>query len=136
PKSWAEFEANNDKLKAAGIPALGATFGDTWTSQVPLLAEYSHVEAAVPGFAEKYTKNEAHFSDTPAAAKGFARLEEAFKKGWWQKDFGSAKLDDGLNLLAEGKIAQYPMLTFALSTIQTNHPEAINDIGFFGQPGD
>ena len=27
------------------------------------------------------------------------------------------------------------MLTFALGTIATNHPEAIQDIGFFGQPG-
>ncbi len=138
PKSWAEFEANNDKLKAAGIPALGATFGadSTWTSQLLVLADYCNVEAAVPGFAEKYTANQAHYSDTPAAAKGFDRLQEAFDKGWWQKDFGAAKFDDGLNLLAEGKIAQYPMLTFALSTIATNHPDAIADIGFFGQPGD
>ena len=27
------------------------------------------------------------------------------------------------------------MLTFALGTIATNHPEAIKDIGFFGLPG-
>lgn len=39
-------------------------------------------------------------------------------------------------MLAEGKIAQYPMLTFALPTIATNFPEAIQSIGFFGQPGD
>ena len=138
PKTWAEFAANNDKLKAAGIPALGATFGadSTWTSQLLVLADYCNVEAAVPGFAEKYTANQAHYSDTPAAAKGFERLQEAFDKGWWQKDFGAAKFDDGLNLLAEGKIAQYPMLTFALSTIATNSPDAIADIGFFGQPGD
>jgi raffinose/stachyose/melibiose transport system substrate-binding protein len=136
PTSWAEFAANNDKIKAAGIGALGATFADTWTSQLLVLADYCNVEAASPGWADKYTKNEAHYADTPAATRGFERLQEAYEKGWWQEDFGAAKFDDGLNLLAEGKIAQYPMLTFALSTIQTNHPEAINDIGFFGQPGD
>ncbi len=135
PKSWAEFEANNQKIKAAGVAPVGATFGDTWTSQLFVLANNCNVLAEVPDFVEKYTANQAHYADTPAALESFQRLEEGYKKGWWQKDFGSAKLDDGLNLLAEGKIAQYPMLTFALATIQTNHPEAIGDIGFFGQPG-
>jgi len=135
PKTWAEFEANNDKIKAAGIAPVGATFGDTWTSQLFVLADYYNVQLAAPDFAQKYTSNQAHYADTPAAEAGFKHLAEGFTKGWWQKDYGAAKLDDGLNLLAEGKIAQYPMLTFALGTIAQNHPDAINDIGFFGQPG-
>jgi raffinose/stachyose/melibiose transport system substrate-binding protein len=40
-----------------------------------------------------------------------------------------------LKLLADGKGAHYPMLSFALSTIAANSPDKINDIGFFGQPG-
>jgi raffinose/stachyose/melibiose transport system substrate-binding protein len=136
PKTWAEFEANNDKLKAAGIDPVGSTFGDTWTSQLFVLADSCNVQAAVPNFAADYTANKVHYADNPAALKGFERLQESFDKKWWQKAFGADKLDDGLNKLATGKIAQYPMLTFALATIQANHPEAINDIGFFGQPGD
>jgi raffinose/stachyose/melibiose transport system substrate-binding protein len=138
PKSWADFAANNDKLKAAGVPPVGATWGgtDTWTSQLFVLADYCNVQAAVPDFAEKYTTNQAHYSDTPAARKGFDRLQEGFEKGWWQKDFGAATFDDGLNMLAAGEIAQYPMLTFALGTIQANHPDQVENIGFFGLPGD
>src|SRR4051794_14122410 len=36
PKTWAEFEANNDKVKAAGgdVTPVLETFGDTWTSQL------------------------------------------------------------------------------------------------------
>ncbi len=138
PKSWAEFAANNDKLKAAGVAPVGATWGgtDTWTSQLFVLADYCNVEMAVPGFADKYTANQAHYSDTPAARKGFDRLQEGFEKGWWQKDFGAATFDDGLNMLAAGEIAQYPMLTFPLGTIAENHPDNIQDIGFFGIPGD
>jgi len=135
PTTWEEFAANNDKIKAAGIAPVGQTYADTWTSQLFVLADYCNVQTAVPDFATKYTANQAHYADTPAALAGFQHLEEGFQKGWWQEDFGSAKFDDGLNLLAEGKIAQYPMLTFPLSTIAANHPEAINDIGFFGQPG-
>ena len=136
PTTWAEFAANNDKLKEAGIAPLGATFADTWTSQLFVLADYCNVQMAVPDFAEKYTTNQAHYSDTPAARKGFDRLQEGFEKGWWQEDFGAATFDDGLNMIAEGEIAQYPMLTFPLGTIAENHPDKIQDIGFFGIPGD
>jgi raffinose/stachyose/melibiose transport system substrate-binding protein len=136
PKTWAEFAANNEKIKAAGIAPIGATYKDTWTSQLFVLADYYNVAQAVPDFAQKYTENKAHYADTPAAQAGFQHLQEGFDKGWYQKDFGAATLDDGLNALAEGTIAQYPMLTFTLGTIADNHPDKIQDIGFFGQPGE
>jgi raffinose/stachyose/melibiose transport system substrate-binding protein len=136
PKTWAEFASNNDKIKAAGIPPVCATYGDTWTSQLFVLADYYNVQVAVPDFAEKYTKNEAHYSDTPAALAGFAHLREGFDKGWYQPDFGADKFDKGQELLATGKCAHYPMLTFAVGTMAENFPDTIDDIGFFGQPGD
>ena len=50
--------------------------------------------------------------DQPALA-GFEYLQQGFESGWYQQDFGSATFDDGLNMLATGEIAHYPMLTFA-----------------------
>jgi raffinose/stachyose/melibiose transport system substrate-binding protein len=55
PLTWAEFEANNAAILEAGIPPVLATFGDTWTSQLFVLADYYNVEQAVPGFADSYT---------------------------------------------------------------------------------
>ena len=60
-----------------------------------MLADYYNVQTAVPDFAEKYTANKAHYADTPAALAGFQHLQEAFEKGWWQKDFGADKFDEG-----------------------------------------
>ena len=48
PKSWAEFMANNAKIKAAGKAPVIQTFGDTWTSQLFVLADYYNVQAAAP----------------------------------------------------------------------------------------
>ena len=79
-----------------------------------MLADYYNVEKADPGFAEKYTANQAHYADTPAAQAGFKHLKEAFDKGWYQKDFGADKFDKGQELLATAKCAHYPMLTFAV----------------------
>ncbi len=108
---------------------------DTWTSQLFILADYYNVQVQDPDWAEKYTNNQAKYVDQPALT-GFQRLQEGFESGWYQEDFGSATFDDGLNMLATGEIAHYPMLSFALSTIAENHPDAIQDIGYFGQPGD
>ena len=139
PKTWAEFAANSDKIKADGKAAavVRRRYGDTWTSQLFVLADYYNVETADPDFATKYTANEVHYADTPAAQAGFKHLQEAFDKGWYQKDFGADKFDKGQELLANGKCAHYPMLTLRASARwPTNFPDTIDDIGFFGQPGD
>jgi len=135
PKTWAEFESNNDKLKAAGIAPVGATFGDTWTSQLFVLADFYNVNQAEPGFVADYTANKAKYATTPAAMAGFKYLQEAHDKGWYQKGYQTLKFEPGLAQLADGKFAQYPQLSFVLSTIATNSPDKIDDIGFFAMPG-
>ena len=106
PTTWAEFAANNEAIKAAGIAARScATFGDTWTSQLFVLADYYNVQAAVPDFAEQYTTNQIKYATTPAALAGFQHLQEAFEKGWWQEDFGVDKFDDGLRHARRGRDA-------------------------------
>jgi raffinose/stachyose/melibiose transport system substrate-binding protein len=135
PKTWAEFAANNEAIKEAGIPPVIATFADTWTSQLFVLADYYNVEQAHPTFAADYTNNKAKYATTPEAMAGFTYLREGFDKEWWQQDFGTTTFEQGLNMLANGEGAHYPMLTFALSTIAANSPDLVNDIGFFAQPG-
>ena len=137
PKTWAEFEANNEKIKAAGITPVIATYGanSTWTSQLFVLADYYNVAQAVPNFAADYTANKAKYATTPAAMAGFNYLVEGYQKGWYEKDYAATTFEQGLKLLADSKGAQYPMLSFALSTIAANSPTEVNDIGFFAQPG-
>ena len=56
----------------------------------------------------KYTANQAKYADTPAALAGFQHLQEAFDKGWYQKDFGADKFDKGQELLANGEVRPLP----------------------------
>jgi len=135
PKTWAEFEANNDKLLAAGMPPVLQTYGDTWTSQLFVLADYYNLAQAEPNFAADYTANKVKIASDPTAMEGFTYLEEGNKKGWYEKDYATTKFEQGLKLLADGKVAQYPQLSFTLSTIASNSPNEVNDIGFFGLPG-
>ena len=100
-----------------------------------MLADFYNVQAEVPTFADDYTANKAKYATTPAAVRGFEHLEEAFKAGYFNEDFGAASYDDGLRMVATGEAAHYPMLTFAIGAIKQNYPGQLNDVGFFAQPG-
>jgi raffinose/stachyose/melibiose transport system substrate-binding protein len=135
PKTWDEFMANSAKIKAAGIDAVIQTYQETWTSQLFILADYHNVEAAVPGWGEKYTKNQAKYATTPAALAGFEHLQQVHDAGYQNKDFASAKLADGLRYLAQGKGAQYPILSGTVSQLIADNPGSQDKIGLFAIPG-
>jgi len=137
PATWDDFMANNAAIAAGSeVVPIAQTYRDTWTSQLFVLADYYNVAQASPNFAESYTANEAKYATTPAASKGFERLQTAYESGYFNEDFGAASYDDGLAMIATGKAAHYPMLTFAIGAIQQNFPDNLNDVGFFAQPGD
>lgn len=136
PKTWAEFMANNEKVKAAGKVAVAQTYRDTWTSQLFVLADYYNLNAAVPNFAEDYTSNKIKYATTPAAMKGFEHLKEVHDAGLINDDFGAASYDDGLRMVATGEAAHYPMLTFAIGALKQDYSDNLDDVGFFAQPGD
>jgi raffinose/stachyose/melibiose transport system substrate-binding protein len=136
PKTWAEFMANNEKIKAAGKTAVIQTFGDTWTSQLFVLGDFYNIQAAVPNFAADYTAGKAKYATTPAAMAGFQHGEDVFKAGFLNEDFASATFTDGVRMVATGEGAHYPMLTFAIGGIAQDYPENLADVGFFAIPGD
>jgi raffinose/stachyose/melibiose transport system substrate-binding protein len=136
PKTWAEFMANCEKIKAAGKVAVAQTYKDTWSSQLFVLADYYNVQAANPNFAADYTANKAKYASTPAAMRGFEYLAAVNKAGYLNADYGAATFDDGVRMVATGEAAHYPMLTFAIGNVKQNNPDKVNDVGFFAQPGD
>jgi raffinose/stachyose/melibiose transport system substrate-binding protein len=136
PKTWNEFMANSEKIKAAGKTAIIASYKTTWTSQLFVLGDFYNVQAQVPSFAQDYTANKAKYATTPAALRGFEKTQEPFKKGYYNKDFQSTTYDAALKMLAEGTGVQYPMLTSAIDTIHQNYPDKVKDIGVFPLPSD
>ncbi|MEV6288549.1 extracellular solute-binding protein [Kribbella sp. NPDC051770] len=136
PKTWAEFMANNAKIKAAGIAPVIQTYGETWTSQLFVLGDFHNVAATETDFAEKYTNNQAKYATSAAAKKGFEHTEAVHDAGYQNKDFASAKLPDGLRMLAQGKGAHYPILTGVVNDMVDTYPAGAKDVGLFALPGD
>jgi raffinose/stachyose/melibiose transport system substrate-binding protein len=133
PETWDEFMANNAKVKEAGIDPVIQSYGETWTSQIFVLADYHNVAAAAPGWDEKYTANQVKYSQEPAI-EGFRHLEEVNEKGYLNKNFASVKFPPALSMLANGKGAHYPALTIIVPNLETSDPDKIDDVGFFAQP--
>jgi raffinose/stachyose/melibiose transport system substrate-binding protein len=137
PKTWDEFMANSKKIKdAGGVDPVEQTYGETWTSQLFVLGDYANVEAKVPNFAADYTANKAHYADTPAALAGFQHIEAVKDAGFLNKDYASAKLNDGIKAVATGQAAQYPQLGGSAANIDNVAPGKSKDVGFFALPGD
>ncbi len=134
PTTWEQLMDNCQKVQDAGYTAVLGTYGDSWTAQIVVLADYYNVSSAVPDFAEKYTANEAHYADTPEALRSFEKLAETGK--YLNKDFATLTYDDGIRALCEGEAAHFPMLTLAFAAISSTYPEAVEDIGIFPQPSD
>ncbi len=136
PKTWDEFMKNNETIKkAGGIAPVEQTYGETWTSQLFVLGDYHNVEAQVPDFAAKYTAGELKYATTPAALAGFQHIQEVKDAGYFNKDFASAKLTDGVKAIATGTAAHYPQLGQTANNIENVAPGKSNDVGFFALPG-
>lgn len=136
PNTWDELLENNDAIEEAGYTPVVASFGDTWTSQLVVLADYYNVQLDHPDFADEYTSNEAKFADTPGALRSFEKMQELSEAGHFNDEETSTTYEDALRMIAEGEAAHYPMLTFALPALEDTHGDAVNNIGFFGQPGE
>jgi raffinose/stachyose/melibiose transport system substrate-binding protein len=137
PKTWDEFISNSEKIKAAGIVPVIQSYGDTWTSQLFVLADFANVNAQDPKWADDYTANkpDAKYSKEPALA-GFTHTQEIFDKGLMNKDYASLTNVNALKMLATGEGAQYPMITAVISNVLQSNPDQINDIGYFAMPAD
>jgi raffinose/stachyose/melibiose transport system substrate-binding protein len=135
PQTWDEFIANAQAAKDAGYAGVIQTHGATWSSQLFVLGDFFNVQAAVPDFAARYTNNEAKYATTPAALRGFEYNQQVYDLGLLNEDFGAATFEEGMEMVATGVGAHYPMLTFAIGQVATNFPDDLPNLGFFAQPG-
>jgi raffinose/stachyose/melibiose transport system substrate-binding protein len=133
PKTWNEFISNSEKIKAAGITPVLASYGDTWTSQLFVLADFANVSAQDSNWATDYTNNKAKYVNPPALA-GFTHTQEVFDKGLMNKDFASLTNVNALKLLATGAAAQYPIITVVIGNVVQSNPGQVNDLGYFAMP--
>lgn len=134
PETWDEFKHNLDVLKDAGENALIGSFGESWTAQVPYLADNYAVLAQEPDFPEEFTKGTKKYATSEAGLRSWEKLAETTP--YYNKDYLATNYNDACDMLVNGDGAHYIMLTMALRNIYSLYGEEVNKIGFFPIPGD
>jgi raffinose/stachyose/melibiose transport system substrate-binding protein len=135
PTTWDQFISNSEKIKAAGKTPVLVSYGDTWTSQLFVLADFANVSAQDPQWADQYTANKRKYVNPPALA-GFTHTQEIFDKKLMNKDYASLTNVNALKELATGAGVQYPMITVTIGNVTQSNPANVNDIGYFAMPTD
>ncbi len=134
PKTWAEFLANCDAIAAAGKDAMIGSFADAWTAQVVFLGDNYNIIAAEPNFAADFEAGTAKYATTPVGAQSFQKMADLNK--YYNSDYLATTTIDACAKLVNGEGAHWIMLTQMLTTMNTDYPEAMDDIGVFGVPSD
>ena len=88
-----------------------------------------------PGLRGAVHRRQVKYATTPAALAGFQHIQEVKDAGYFNKDFASAKLNDGVKAVATGTAAHYPQLGATANNIENVAPGKSNDVGFFALPG-
>lgn len=134
PTSWDEFRANNQAILDSGVAApVQQTFGDSWTAQLILLADFANIAAEDPEWADEYTANKVGYAEEPGLSS-WANVQQVYDDGFLSADYASALYDDGVRAIAEGTAVHYPMLAGVISAVEQNYPDKVDDIGMFAMP--
>ena len=136
PKTYAEFLAASEKLKAAGFNALeiGGGGEDTWVVTFPLNAVVSSdILVDTPDWFTKRETGEVKFSDPDfvAAAKKVVDLKT---KGYFDPDGMTRSYADVEQAFLAGKAAMYPMGSWFSAAADATPPDS--EVGVFGWPSD
>lgn len=135
PETWDEFMANNEAIAATDTTPIIQTYGDTWTAQIFVLADFANIAAEDPDWAEEYTAGNRKYAEQPGL-RGFEKHEEVAEAGYFNENYPSASEADGARMLATGEGAHYPWLSNVITLVEQNNPEAVEDIGYFPIPAD
>ena len=133
PKTWAQLEANNAKLKAKGVTAFGQTVDGRWPAFI-WFSEF--LIRQDPDFYEKLVVGKAKYTD-PQVTKTFSTWKSWMDKGYLSSPsvtFGTSGGNGMAKLFAQGKIANILVGDWYASTLQEAGLKPGSDYGMFILP--
>ena len=135
PKTYAEFAAACQTLKAAGITPIYEPFSDGWHHVLWFLEMGPAYEAANPGLADLLNENKATFSGNPTMTTALTEFKELYDKGYFGKDALSDQFANTEASMAGGKYAMTVNRFGLPSQVHKAFPDVAEDnFGYFVIP--
>ena len=104
PKTYAEFKAVCDKIKAAGITPIYESGADGWHHQLPLMELGMRLNQLHPGLYDQLNANEIKLADVPEAQKLLEQILE-ISRNYYGDNFLSDQYANTGAIMATGKAA-------------------------------
>ncbi len=105
PKTYAEFKAVADKIKAAGITPIYEPISDGWHQVLWFPEDGPRYEELNPGLADQLNANKTTFADSKTMLQALQQLQEMYKSGYFGDNTMSDAYADANKTLAGGKYA-------------------------------
>ncbi|ULO06781.1 extracellular solute-binding protein [Paenibacillus sp. 19GGS1-52] len=134
PKTWDEFLAACEKLKAKGVVPLASNFKDKWPLNDWVYAVPRVIEGKADFPNEKLT-SETPFTMDNGYGKALGLLRELNEKGYLEKDINSTNWEQSKKDIASGKFAMYFLGNWVINQVIGAGTTADN-VGFFPLPYD
>lgn len=131
PKTWDEFLAACDKIKASGVTPIALGSKDQWPAQ--MWFDFLLTYTAGPDFRQELMAGKAAYND-PKVAKAMELWKSLIDKGYFVADANAYSWTDAADQVANGKAAMNLMGTYVTGYWDTNKLVAGTDYDFFPFP--
>lgn len=135
PKTWAEFTAVCDAIKASGKTPVYEPVSDGWHHVLWFAEMGCAYEKTEPGLVDKLNNNEMKFTDSAVMKTAIEQIKEMADKGYWGENYMADVYADQPAKIASGEYA----MTVANQGLpqqvaDLNQGLTADDIGFFVMP--
>lgn len=135
PKTYDEFKAACEKIKAAGITPIYEPIGAGWHHVLAFPSVGPKYEELNPGLADKLNGNKTTFAENETMLKALTQMDEMYKNGYMGKNALAGTYEDTAKNMASGKYAMTIDTLTGPAAIEAAYPEVkAESFGFFPVP--
>ncbi len=135
PKTYADFVAACDKIKAAGITPIYEPISDGWHHVLWFPEAGPRYEELNPGLADQLNANKTTFADSKTMLQAMQQLQQLYTSGYFGDNAMSDTYADSNKMLASGKYAMMDDTLSRPASVAHDFPNVKADsFGFFPIP--
>ena len=135
PKTYDEFKAACEKIKAAGITPIYEPISDGWHHVLAFPSAGPMFEDLNPGLTEKLNANKTTLAENATMLKAMTQLDEMYKNGYMGKNAIANAYADTAKNMASGKYAMTIDTLTGPAAIEAAYPDVkSSSFGFFPIP--
>jgi raffinose/stachyose/melibiose transport system substrate-binding protein len=135
PKTYDEFKAVCEKIKAANLIPIYECVSDGWHHVLWYPEIGPAFEKEAPGLADKLNTNAAKFVDDATMKKALSQIKEMIDLGYWGENYMSNTYADAPKNVASGKYAMFVANQGFAAEVNAADPNfKAEDIGYFVIP--